>query len=120
MAEPLRAVPTNGGFAKCGSKCEPILQTRGQMGQGDYFGVTQYGGIPDIDHHQIVDMNDAIRNDQRIACKTCAMATGWGPRDFPNAPGAGRDYMVKRWADMVNEKKTKESVRMKLQNEFGA
>jgi hypothetical protein len=107
-------------LVKCCPECDPVVQERGQMGPGDYFGVTLPNGQPDVNHHLKVEMHDAIRNDVRIACENCGAATGWGPKDFPNAPGAGLDFIVKRWNELATVKKTKADMLAILTREFGA
>jgi hypothetical protein len=70
--------------------CAPVVQVRGKMGAGDY------PSYPD-DYYERVEMEDAIRGDVRVCCKVCGSASGWTKPDAPGMPGAGTDYMVKRW-----------------------
>ncbi len=71
-------------------KCDPVEQVRDKMGPGDYTNM-------DENYFEHVEMDDSIRDDVRICCKTCGIASGWCKADAPGMPGAGRDYMVKLW-----------------------
>lgn len=94
----------------CGnSECNPVEQTRGDMGEGDYVDVIKahefVGPGPGsnvhrdtaVRLHEMAEMHDGIRNDFRICCLTCGKATGWNQRDLPNMPEAGADYVRKQW-----------------------
>lgn len=70
--------------------CNPVEQIRGQMGPGDYPGQAD-------DYYTRVEMDDDIRNDVRVCCKTCGVTGGWCKADAPGMPGAGADYMRKLW-----------------------
>jgi hypothetical protein len=86
--------------------CQPVEQIRGAMGPGDYKDVEINNG-PDfkqpgpihktVDHYKFVEITDANRDDFRICCMICGVATAWGPKDFPNMPDAGADYTRKTW-----------------------
>lgn len=71
-------------------KCDPVEQVRGAMGAGDYPNM-------DENYFERVDLDESNRDDVRICCKVCGTASGWTKADAPGMPGAGRDYMVKRW-----------------------
>jgi hypothetical protein len=73
---------------KCGGM--PVEQVRDKMGPGDYFGHPE-------DYHTKVEMFDAIRNDVRISCPKCGKHTGWNKADAPGMPGAGLDFLHKKW-----------------------
>lgn len=106
-------------LAKCAETCNPVLQIRGQMGPGDYIGVVDANGVLDADHYKKVELDDANRDDCRIVCKTCGLATGWGPQNFPNAPGAGADFMRKKWGEVSAAKHTKDEMMAVLRKQFG-
>lgn len=102
--------------------CFPVEQIRGEMGQGDYYDVTisnryRPGGVEEPEKYGIpiranaaghfdcgdnnpslcVELHDGNSSDFRICCKTCGKATPWGARDIPGMPGAGADWIRKRW-----------------------
>jgi hypothetical protein len=91
------------------SGCTPVEQIRGKMGRGDYADVIkshEFVGpsassavdrISAENLHEIVEMNDEIKDDFRICCLTCGKATGWNRQDAPGMPGAGADYTRKKW-----------------------
>ena len=94
--------------------CNPVEQIRGEMGPGDYADVMKtHAFVPPWDSstsvtsssasklHQLVEMNDSLRNDFRICCMTCGRVTGWNKRDAPGMPGAGADYTRKLWNDGI-------------------
>jgi hypothetical protein len=76
------------------------------MGPGDYKDVELNNG-PDfkfpgplhktVDHYLVVELHDGNRNDFRICCLTCGVATQWVQRDLPSLPEAGADYVRKLW-----------------------
>lgn len=87
-------------------ECDPREQIRGEMGSGDYKDVElnngpdfKFPGVPHktVEHYKFVELRDDNRNDFRICCMTCGKASSWGPRDVPGMPGAGADWIVKRW-----------------------
>lgn len=81
---------------KCkNADCNPVEQTRGNMGSDDY------PGYP-VDYYKTVEMYDDIRNDVRICCKVCGVSSGWCKPDAPGMPGAGTDYMRKLWNEAHN------------------
>jgi hypothetical protein len=99
--------------------CCPVEQVRGEMKAGEYYdiiaahSVSRFGTIehpekyghplwpgqtaPEGMSEHCVEMNNDIATNFRICCKTCGKATGWGARDFPGMPGAGADYIRKKW-----------------------
>lgn len=104
--------------AKCKTAgCEPVFQIRGNMGQGDYFGID----TPQRpNHYQEVDMYDEIRNDCRIACRTCGMATPWSVKDLPNMPGVGEQYVESQWAKLTAKRDMRAAIFASVEAEFGA
>ena len=107
-------------FEKCGHVfCNPVLQVRSQMGPGDYTDQYLQNGKEDINFYQKVELTDVNRNDCRIVCRTCSLAAGWNVQDFPGAPGAGRDYMAKRWGELVKSKHTKDEMLAEMTKQFG-
>jgi hypothetical protein len=107
--------------AKCkNAACHPVLQIRGEMGAGDYFGVMKADGLtPDTDHHKTVELTDANRNDCRIACKTCALATPWAIKDAPGMPNVGVAFSQTQWAAAVAAKVQKSDMLDALRAQFG-
>lgn len=111
--------------------CQPLEQTRGDMGQGDYHDVIvnnrveRAGGVPDPkkygipiwansngyyecgEHNAVhcVEMDESGKTDFRICCKTCGKTTPWGYNDFPGMPGAGADYTRKKWNEQTENMK---------------
>lgn len=98
--------------------CCPVEQTRGDMKAGDYYDVIfanrveRAGGVPEPEKYGVpiknndcgdnnpahcVETDDSAKNDFRISCKTCGKTTPWGYGDFPGMPGAGADYIRKKW-----------------------
>jgi hypothetical protein len=91
------------------AKCEhqPVEQTRGEMGPGDYFDVIENRRIilalPEevIDNiHNWVDLDDTNRTDFRIICRKCHLTTGWMKADAPGYPGVLRDSNRKLWDEI--------------------
>jgi hypothetical protein len=88
--------------------CKPMLQIRGDMGEGDYADVSAahrgqifdaLAGVPEHDtkdHYKYVEVDDANRDDFRICCLKCGKATGWR-KESTDAPGAIKDFIVKQW-----------------------
>lgn len=105
--------------------CCPLEQVRGELGAGDYHDVIvnnargSSGSVPEPEKYGIpvwvdkgettegkvqehcVEMNDAMKDDFRICCKTCGRATRWGTKDIPGMPGAGADWMRKHWNEHI-------------------
>lgn len=114
-------------LTKCCEACQPELQTRSLMGEGDYFGVISDGsyssaeppGSPAIDHHLFVQVSDNNKNDVRVACRKCAMQTGWFVADGPNMPGIGKEYIARIWSEKVADKATRAAMLKRLEEEFG-
>lgn len=114
---------------KCASGgCAPVVQTRGTMGDGDYFGVMSDGSnsssppyTPAIDHYKFVDPpHDGNRNDIRIACRKCALQTGWVQPDLANMPGVGRTFCFDQWKRLVEDKNLKTDMVDAMTEKFGA
>lgn len=114
-------------LTKCCDDCQPELQTRGLMGEGDYFGVISDGsftsaeppGSPAHDHHLFVQVSDNNKADVRVACRKCAMQTGWFVPDGPNMPGIGKEYIARLWSDQVADKLQRAAMLLCLQEKFG-
>lgn len=104
---------------------DPVEQIRGEMKPGDYFDVIcnnrlgRSGAVPepekygipiwedteipeDINPAHCVEMNDSIKDNFRICCKKCGLATPWGAQDIPGMPGAGADWTRKRWKEKIS------------------
>ena len=89
--------------------CNPVEQTRGDLGPGDYADVVKahrwvgpsadsaVNGLTAENLHELCEMEEANKPDFRICCMTCGKATGWNRRDAPNMPEAGADYTRKLW-----------------------
>jgi hypothetical protein len=100
--------------------CNPVIQVRGQMGEGDYMDVYLPNGKPDLNFYKKVDLEDCNPNDVRVLCKTCGLASGWFARDFPHAPNAGQDYLSSKvWVNVVGGRKTKMRMLNELAKQFG-
>lgn len=108
-------------FAKCNvENCNPVIQVRGQMGQGDYMNVWLPNGKPDLDFYKKVDLADCNPFDVRVLCRTCGLATGWFAKDFPNAIDAGKEYLINKvWAKTAEEKKIKAQMLAEMAEKFG-
>lgn len=118
-------------LVKCCAKSEPVLQERGKMARGDYFGVKMPNGEHDHDHHLKVEITHDVKQPDgrvepgnatnvRVICKHCHMATGWNHRDMPNMPFAGQDFVVKQWNAMATAKKQRTDMMAHLEKQFGA
>lgn len=115
-------------FAKCKAEgCDPVFQVRGEMGEGDYFGVISGGSItsaepvgsPAIDHYKFVELNDNNKDDIRIICRKCFLATPWGTANVPNMPGVGRSYCYEQWAIACATRDRKSEMLKALEDKFG-
>src|SRR5438128_12230637 len=97
--------------ATCERKdCNPKLQTRGEMGPGDYADVvkahryvppweasTRVNAVTVDNYHEMVELEDSNRTDIRVCCLTCGKATGWNERDAPSMPGVGVGFIKQVW-----------------------
>lgn len=95
----------------CGAEgCNPVEQTRGRMGPGDYADVIKShrhvtpnpsNSLVDMvsshDLHLIVERDESSQDDVRICCMTCGRVTGWQRRDAPGMPGVGVDFTRQQW-----------------------
>ena len=114
-------------LARCCDDCEPVLQTRKDMGPGDYFGVISDGnlisddppGSPAINHHLFVTLTPDNQNDIRVACRKCHLQIGWVTANVPNMPGVGLSYCKDLWSAKVHDKLTKAKMVEMLTAEFG-
>lgn len=114
-------------LAICCEDCAPVMQVRGEMGEGDYFGVISDGsytssepaGMPAIDHYLYVVLTENNKNDVRIACRKCALSTAWLSPDGPGMPGIGREFCAKQWAGMIADKHQRAAMLKRLEDEFG-
>lgn len=96
---------------KCGREgCDPSEQVRGRMGAGDYADVLKSNAVPvpgavpadDLQrYHELVELDDANRDDVRICCLQCGKATGWQKPDAPGMPGIGVEFTRKTWANLM-------------------
>lgn len=92
---------------KCGAPA--VEQVRQDMGRGDYWQDRQdhpppfpFGNIvPQRDgtakrvpFHTLVELDDASRNDRRIACTKCSKSTGWSKGGKQDLIAAWRDKCV--------------------------
>ena len=92
-------------------KCQhdPVEQTRGKMGEADYFDVlendTQEAFLHRVPkpYHENVEIDQGNAADVRIICKKCHMTTGWSKADAPGMPGAGLLWLRQRWTAMTKE-----------------
>lgn len=87
------------------------MQVRGKMTNADYFDVWQNDGmegyldrIPQKNKKRGVEsdeyeaeLHDDNKSDVRIICKKCHKTTGWNKADAPGMPGAGVDFLTRRW-----------------------
>ena len=114
-------------LAKCCDDCAPVLQTRKDMGPGDYFGVISDGayisdepaGSPAINHYKFVALTSNNEHDIRVACPKCFLAIGWCTANVPNMPGVGLTYCKDLWAKRVDDKLTKAKMLATLEEQFG-
>lgn len=95
----------------CGkTSCNPVQQTRGEMGHGDYVDViishehvrpnpaeSKVDMYSSYDLHAIVEMDEDNKSDIRVCCKTCGKVTGWQRRDAPGMPGVGIEFSRSTW-----------------------
>jgi hypothetical protein len=86
---------------------DPVEQTRGRMGHGDYFDVMTNAlddtklARPSEDFWQDIEIDDSNKSDMRILCKKCFLSTGWMKVDFPGAPaGIGVSAVRSKWDEI--------------------
>lgn len=72
---------------RCGAPA--VEQVRGEMGPGDYWQDRMADPLPfpfgpanGLAFYQMVEIDDGNRDDRRIACTKCEMATGWSKGSF--------------------------------------
>jgi len=112
---------------KCCDDCDPVLQKRGEMGPGDYYGVISDGsyisddpaGGPAVNHYKFVQVHDKNKDDIRVVCRKCFLQIGWGPLEVPNMPGVGLTYCKDRWSKAVADKLRKAKMLATLEAQFG-